>query len=248
MADDAYGELAAQTVAAGAQISGEAIASKRKNKRAIEWWNMVNEYNSPKASMQRLQEAGLNPNMIYGEGVSGTTGRADSIGTPDKPDYGDALGGVLSKSIGLRQMKAQTDLLNQQIETEKERSRLTSNQADKTFYEAANSNYTDMTNPFVESTLDGMRRRNELLKQQTITQEIDNQIKDRTKAQRVKEIFYAAEKAEKDYEGRELNNQLLKLQRDFLNLGLDRNSPWYAKIFGNILNKTLPSKYGGQNN
>lgn len=34
--------------------------------RSIEAWNMANEYNSPKAQMQRLSEAGLNPNLIYG--------------------------------------------------------------------------------------------------------------------------------------------------------------------------------------
>lgn len=34
--------------------------------RSIEAWNMANEYNSPKAQMQRLSEAGLNANLIYG--------------------------------------------------------------------------------------------------------------------------------------------------------------------------------------
>jgi len=30
-------------------------------------WNMQNEYNSPKAQMARYKEAGLNPNLIYGQ-------------------------------------------------------------------------------------------------------------------------------------------------------------------------------------
>lgn len=34
----------------------------------LEMWNKANEYNSPTMQMQRLKEAGLNPNMIYGSG------------------------------------------------------------------------------------------------------------------------------------------------------------------------------------
>jgi hypothetical protein len=33
-------------------------------------WNMQNEYNSPEAQMDRYREAGLNPNLIYGNGSS----------------------------------------------------------------------------------------------------------------------------------------------------------------------------------
>lgn len=33
----------------------------------LELWNLNNEYNSPAAQMQRFQDAGLNPNLIYGQ-------------------------------------------------------------------------------------------------------------------------------------------------------------------------------------
>lgn len=36
----------------------------------LKMWNMQNEYNTPLAQMQRYQQAGLNPNLIYGNGVS----------------------------------------------------------------------------------------------------------------------------------------------------------------------------------
>lgn len=35
---------------------------------ALADWNRQNEYNSPKAQMERLAAAGLNPNMVYGSG------------------------------------------------------------------------------------------------------------------------------------------------------------------------------------
>lgn len=36
-------------------------------------WNRQNEYNSPKAQMQRLKEAGLNPHLVYGNGATATS-------------------------------------------------------------------------------------------------------------------------------------------------------------------------------
>lgn len=33
----------------------------------LELWNLTNEYNSPAAQMKRYQDAGLNPNLIYGQ-------------------------------------------------------------------------------------------------------------------------------------------------------------------------------------
>lgn len=33
-------------------------------------WHMQNEYNDPKAQMQRLENAGLNPNLVYGNGAT----------------------------------------------------------------------------------------------------------------------------------------------------------------------------------
>ena len=49
----------------------------------IRFWKMQNEYNTPANQMKRLQDAGLNPNLIYGSG-SANTGVAGSI-SPSKP-------------------------------------------------------------------------------------------------------------------------------------------------------------------
>ena len=40
----------------------------RQFKNDVKMWNMQNEYNLPTNQMQRYQDAGLNPNLIYGEG------------------------------------------------------------------------------------------------------------------------------------------------------------------------------------
>ena len=49
--------------------------------RNVSMWNMQNAYNSPSAQMQRLQEAGLNPMLVYGNGsvVGNTTSNAPQL-------------------------------------------------------------------------------------------------------------------------------------------------------------------------
>lgn len=100
-------------VAGGLPIIGgaiDAIATGQQNRKSREFaremyqrqwhdsvlfWNMQNDYNSPQAQMQRFQEAGLNPNLIYGQGNAGNAG---GIPTPDvqmpqfrTPEWGRGL-------------------------------------------------------------------------------------------------------------------------------------------------------------
>lgn len=46
----------------------------------VKFWNMQNEYNAPAQQMARFKAAGLNPNLIYGQGNAGNAG---PISTPD---------------------------------------------------------------------------------------------------------------------------------------------------------------------
>lgn len=42
--------------------------AKYQADRDLDLWNLNNAYNTPSAQMQRFEEAGLNPNLIYGNG------------------------------------------------------------------------------------------------------------------------------------------------------------------------------------
>lgn len=86
---------AAAVAAAGIGAASTANANKKNRKfqekmygrqRAdnLADWNMQNDYNHPSKQMQRLKEAGLNPNLVYG---SGATTQADGIKSADKPNY-----------------------------------------------------------------------------------------------------------------------------------------------------------------
>ncbi len=41
---------------------------------ALSFWNLQNQYNAPKSQMERLDAAGLNPNLVYGKGADVTAG------------------------------------------------------------------------------------------------------------------------------------------------------------------------------
>lgn len=57
----------------------------RQKDDSLEFWQMQNNYNSPEAQMARLQKAGLNPNLVYGNGSAVNT--AGSIDTPHAQPY-----------------------------------------------------------------------------------------------------------------------------------------------------------------
>ena len=66
-------------------------------------------YNHPAAQMARLQEAGLNPNLIYGSSPSG------AAGTGQAPDYQMKVGSQdILASQTLRQITAQTQNIKAQ--------------------------------------------------------------------------------------------------------------------------------------
>lgn len=65
-------DLAMQQMAYQGQLNRElASYTHQMNLEQIE---KMNEYNSPAAQMQRLKEAGLNPNLVYGGSSGGTAG------------------------------------------------------------------------------------------------------------------------------------------------------------------------------
>ena len=85
--------------------------------RSIEMWNMNNAYNDPSAQMERLRQAGLNPNLVYGNGAT-TTASAPSApqassATPQRFQGFDALP-ALSMYMDVKMKQAQADLIEEQ--------------------------------------------------------------------------------------------------------------------------------------
>lgn len=98
-------------------------SANRKNRRfqekmykwqradALADWNMQNTYNSPAAQMQRLKEAGLNPNLVYGDGGSqvqaATVRSASATQGQEQPLTGTRLGEGMRQFYDVQLQNAQ---------------------------------------------------------------------------------------------------------------------------------------------
>lgn len=101
----------------GRKFSREMYSRQRQD--ALADWAMQNEYNSPRAQMQRFQEAGLNPNLIYGQQTESASVRSSSASGANSqaPEISNRdLTGSLMAGYDMRQRSAQTDLLTKQME------------------------------------------------------------------------------------------------------------------------------------
>lgn len=86
-------------------------------------WRMMKKYNTPRAQMQRIKKAGLNPNLMYGMGTVGNVGGYPTYQAPNisyrgiKPlDVGKAIQGGINAYQNIRQTNAQIDLVQEQTE------------------------------------------------------------------------------------------------------------------------------------
>lgn len=77
-------------ITAGIDLLGGIFGNAQQNKYNEEMWNKQNEYNSPKNQMKRYEEAGLNPQLIYGQGTPGNASAVQSK-TAYSPDTSKAL-------------------------------------------------------------------------------------------------------------------------------------------------------------
>lgn len=87
----------------------------------IAQWNRENEYNHPTQQMNRLKEAGLNPNLVYGGGATTLSARSPSYQAPKmeaprvNPVYqGNSFTNAIQQSVALENLQAQTKNLQTQ--------------------------------------------------------------------------------------------------------------------------------------
>lgn len=118
--------LGAAAITAGAQLLGtgaNAYAQGKMNKKTREWneqqywrtrndslrdWAMVNEYNSPQAQMQRFRDAGLNPNLIYGQSNMSDAVRSSDVNqwNPRSPELDLSAAPALGQYFNARMQEA----------------------------------------------------------------------------------------------------------------------------------------------
>ncbi len=97
---------------------------ERQRADALADWEKQNQYNSPSQQMQRFKEAGLNPNLIYGQMTNSPTIRSTEAKTPDfvapKLETSGIANSLLTyydikqKDATIKQQQQATELLKEQ--------------------------------------------------------------------------------------------------------------------------------------
>lgn len=116
------------------QNEWQAQENEKAYQRNLQMWNLQNEYNSPTQQMARLRSAGLNPNLVYGSGVTGNSAGSTPQYQPadikraelsSYRGWNQGLSDAVSKFLAFRfnraqieNMEAQNKLINQQTATE----------------------------------------------------------------------------------------------------------------------------------
>lgn len=132
MAFDWAGLVTGGLSAVGNAITGGASARKqyqyqsklmdKQNNFALSMYNMDNRWNSPVMQRARLEQADLNPNLMYPGGIQNTSSGAPGSASGQAPhvDYGkpsDAISNVMQYAL----VNAQTDKMNEETRLAAER-------------------------------------------------------------------------------------------------------------------------------
>lgn len=124
--------VAGSAVAGGSSIIGQALANdanRELQKDQQGWnesmWHQQNSYNTPEAQMQRYRDAGLNPNLVLGEGNVGSGSASSPAAPATQPRMENVMGNldpvgdymrIKNASAGIENIQADTDNKRKDIE------------------------------------------------------------------------------------------------------------------------------------
>lgn len=111
------------------------MLARYQNRENLAQWNRQNYYNLPEKQMQRLRQAGLNPDLMYSNGTVGNSMSSPEMtsGAPASPMDYSALGGM--RTFG--------DVITQTLNNEMQRAQIKNVEAD-TNKKEADTNATEV--------------------------------------------------------------------------------------------------------
>lgn len=111
-------DLAAYTAARQNELNEAAF------QRNLQQWNLENEYNSPAAQMQRFADAGLNPNLIYGQNNYSASSPELKPATYDPGEYQPVDHSAQRQALKIAMLEHAQRIENQAIQNDLARQRL----------------------------------------------------------------------------------------------------------------------------
>lgn len=118
-----------------------------------EFWDITNKYNSPEEQMNRLRQAGLNPNLVYGKGadVTASSLSGPTMGNAPKANIKFDYNQIMQAKAMNQQLKysqAQTDNVLQDTQNKQVQNDLTQAQINQTNVQTANIAQNTATSEF----------------------------------------------------------------------------------------------------
>lgn len=242
------GSIAAAGVSALGQIYGAKLSSKTQRKavaavnkanremadlaweRNIDMWNRQNVYNSPSEQMKRLEEAGLNPNLIYGSSANaGNASSAPEYNAPTMQKYsyeGDFGVGAATQTVA-NSLMLSSQLAKMRSETEvnlAKRNTLVQDEEIKklqVIYDQYRNSKSEVESEYwrdqIEATLDNLEANTAYTDSRTDAQNIQNKYLDDIYKQKVK--LFTTNALQADYNFKNLSplkKELLDHQIDYV--------------------------------
>lgn len=249
------------------QVEAERYAQMRKD--ALSDWKAQNEYNHPLQQMQRLREAGLNPNLVYGKGADAT---ADTIRsstfTPSnapapqnlfnaKENFG-AIGQGITQGINqiydLKTKQAQTDNIAQSTALMQQEALFKQAGTAKTMADTATSKFElGKAQELKDSVIENQKLANEKLRADTsftIDQNARNELANSSNVRLTLEkiitekIAHAKDQASIDLLKEQLNalqqsQNISSYEEELSRMGIHKNDPWYFRAMMNLVNGNI---------
>lgn len=193
----------AANVVGGLQANAQNAKENQKNRDWNEkMWNLNNQYNLPQNQMMRLKSAGLNPNLVYGQGTSTLSSYAGNLGANQRmenPAKGINLDVASAAAMSLQQKQtdANIDLMEHQ----------------------ANESYTRAVGNTIENHYKGAIRAEELRKLglEADAQDIENTVMGSPSVINDRIAAFSAELARAVADGEIKKEQIGVVQQEFLN-------------------------------
>ena len=136
-------------LAAGGISAGVSASNNRKQRNEQRYlqqksidenilqWNRENNYNTPSAQMQRFKDAGLNPNLIYGQSNTASSMTPASDVPEAKMPHNSVAEGIQSM-MQMHEIQNQDKLVDSQVEFNKAKAAEATGQVDKLKQEVSN--------------------------------------------------------------------------------------------------------------
>lgn len=257
--------LVAGGIAAGAMLAsaaGSAVVSGKMNRRAtaharemwdkqgvreLEYWNMQNAYNDPSAQMQRLKDAGLNPNLVYGDGGATPTAAPLTAKQANSVDFkvpNMDISGVVQSALAAQQTQANIARTNAETRS------IDARTAGQEFQNTLNEEIG------LKSMMDRYTTESEILATQQTKQLAEweafnagafaGKATDDRNSPIAKAIAAGYAKTQVELENakklgdiRRYESTIKAFEANLTKQGYSPNSPWYVKILGDLISKTL---------